>query len=126
MAEFTYSGQQTVSTNANVLFEQEVVGNSNCIKHRDGSGIVTLNGTTNQCKARFLASFAANIAVPDGGTAGEISLALALDGEAVLSSEMISTPTATATFNNVASNIYIDVPRGCCASLSVYRLGFNR
>ena len=57
--------------------------------------------------------------VPTGGTAEAISLAIAIGGEPVLSSQMISTPTAVEAFNNVSAGIFIDVPRGCCFNVAV-------
>lgn len=114
---------QTVETNQNVLFT-DVVVNGNCpaIVHRSGSGLITLRGLTKQCRARFRATFGANIAVPTGGTAGPISLALAINGESVPATTMIVTPTAVASFFNVASSIYIDIPAGCCGNLSVQNI----
>jgi hypothetical protein len=91
--------------------------------HRTGSGLVTLRGLTQQCRARFRVTFGANIAVPTGGTVGPSSLAIAIDGEAVPSTKMISTPGAVNDFNNVASTIFIDVPRGCCSQVSVMNVG---
>jgi len=87
--------------------------------HRDGSGLVTLRGITNQCRARFKVSFSGNIGLPTGGTVGPISLAIAINGEAVASSEMISTPAAVEEFNNVATFVYLNVPQGCCLTVSV-------
>lgn len=80
MAEYTYSVLQTVATNGNVLFTETPISGGNCIVHRDGSGLVTLRGMTNQCRARYRVSFGGNIAVPDGGTAGAISVALSVNG----------------------------------------------
>ena len=51
--------------------------------YREGSGLVTLKGATNQRRARFKISFGTNIAIPTGGTVGAISLALAINGEPV-------------------------------------------
>lgn len=119
MAEFTYTAQQTVAQNGNVAFTNTAVKGSNCIQHREGSGIITLRGVTNQCRARFFVDFSANIAVPTGGTAGAISLAIAISGEPVLSSQMISTPAAVDQFNNVSAGIYVDVPKGCCVNIAV-------
>lgn len=119
MAEYTYTGEQTVAQNGNVLFNETAVNGSNCIKHREGSGIITLRGITNQCRARFFIDFSANIAIPSTGTAEEISLAIAISGEPVLSSRMVSTPTATGAYNNVSGGIYIDVPSGCCVNIAV-------
>ena len=119
MAEYTYTSQQTVAQNGNVLFNDTAVCGSNCIKHREGSGIITLRGLTNQCRARFFVDFSANIAIPTGGTVEAISLAVAISGEPVLSSQMISTPAAAEQFNNVSAGVYIDVPAGCCVNIAV-------
>ena len=48
-----------------------------------------------------------------------ISLAIAISGEPVLASEMISTPAAVSQFNNVSSGIFINVPRCCCVNIAV-------
>lgn len=119
MAEYVAVATQEVAANGNVIFTNTAVKGSNCIQHREGSGIVTLRGITNQCRARYFVEFSANIAVPTGGTAGEISLAIAISGEPVLSSQMISTPAAVDQFNNVSAGIYIDVPKGCCVNVDV-------
>lgn len=119
MAEYVAVASQEVAANENVVFTNTAVKGSNCIQHREGSGIVTLRGLTNQCRARYFVDFSANIAVPTGGTAGEISLAIAISGEPVLSSQMISTPAAVAQFNNVSTGIYVDVPKGCCLNIAV-------
>lgn len=119
MAEYTAVSSQNVAANGNVVFTNTAVKGSNCIQHREGSGIVTLRGLTNQCRARYFVDFSANIAVPTGGTAGAISLAIAISGEPVLSSQVISTPAAVAQFNNVSTGIYVDVPKGCCVNIAV-------
>ena len=110
---------QTVATGANIQFTDEVVGGCNSILHRAGSGLVTLRGITNQCRARFKVFFSGNIAIPTGGVVGPISLAIAINGEAVASTTMIQTPAAVEEFANVASAVYLDVPSGCCLTISV-------
>lgn len=117
--EITANALQAVETNQNVLFTNEVTCGSCSIGWREGSGLVFMRGITQQCRARFKVTFGANIAVPDGGDAGPIGLALAIDGEAVPTTRMIVTPTATAAFFNVFSAIFIDVPKGCCMQVSV-------
>ena len=117
--EITANAIQTVASNANVLFTDTVVCGNCAITHRDGSGLVTLRGLTNQCRARFRVSFGGNIAIPTGGTVGPISLALAIDGEAVATTTMISTPAAVEEYQNVFSAIFLDIPRGCCSQISV-------
>lgn len=117
--ELTANALQTVELNQNVLFTDTAVCGSCSILHRDGSGLVTLRGLTNQCRARFKAFFSGNIAIPAGGTVAPISLALAINGEAVASTTMIQTPAAVEEFANVASAVYVDVPANCCVTLSV-------
>ena len=49
----------------------------------------------------------------------EISLAISISGEPVASTTMISTPTAVESYDNVYSSVFLDVPKGCCAQISV-------
>ena len=119
MAEYTAVALQTVAAGADVAFTETAVNGSGCITHREGSGIVKLRGITNQCRARFLVSYSGNIQIPTGGTVGEISLALAVDGEPLQSTRMIVTPAAVENFFNVSAQAYIDVPRGCCSTVAV-------
>ena len=117
--EITANALQTVEPNQNVQFTDTAVCGSCSIMHRDGSGLITLRGLTNQCRARFKAFFSGNIAIPTGGTVEAISLALAINGEAIASTTMIQTPAAVEEFANVASAVYIDVPANCCVTVSV-------
>ena len=117
--EITANAIQTVEPNQNVIFTDTVVCGNPAIYHREGSGLVTLRGLTNQCRARFRVSFGGNIAIPADGTVGPISLAIAINGEAVATTTMISTPGAVEEFNNVFSSIFLDIPRGCCSQISV-------
>ena len=117
--EITANALQTVEANQNVLFTETAVCGSSSIIHREGSGLVTLRGLTNQCRARFRVFFSGNIAVPTGGTVGPISLAIAINGEPVAATTMISTPAAVGDFQNVSSAIYLNVPCGCCSQISV-------
>ena len=117
--ELTANALQTVEANQNVLLTDTVVCGNCSILHRDGSGLVTLRGITNQCRARFKATFGANIAIPTGGTVEAISIAIAINGEPVASTTMIVTPAAVEEFSNVFSAIYLDVPANCCSQVSV-------
>lgn len=120
MAEFIFNGLQTVAAGQNVIFDETPVCPTKCITHRQGSGIARLKGLTNgQCRARFLVSFSGNIEIPTGGTVEAISLAIAVDGEPLQSTQMIVTPAAVENFFNVSSQVYIDVPCGCCVTVAV-------
>lgn len=121
--EITANAIQTVNSNLNVLFTDTIVGCNTCsIIHRDGSGLVTLRGMTAQNRARYRVSFGANLAVPTGETVGPISLGIAINGEAVATTTMISTPAAVEEYNNVFSAIFLDIPRDCCMQISVKNL----
>ena len=117
--EITANALQTVPENQNVQFTDTITCGSCSISHRDGSGLITLKGVTTQCRARFKISFGGNIALPTGGTVGPISLAIAIDGEPIATTTMISTPAAVEEFNNIFGAIFIDIPRGCCSTVSV-------
>ena len=121
--EIIANALQTVVANQNVYFTDTITGGSMSISHRSNSGLVSLFGNTNQCRARFKVTFGANIAIPEGETVGPVTLAIAIDGEAVQSTTMIVTPTAVETFFNVFSAIFIDVPRGNVETVSVKNIG---
>jgi len=111
--------EQTVAANQNILFTDTVTCGNNSIAHRDGSGLVTLRGLTNQCRARYKVSFGGNIAIPTDGTVEAIQVALAIEGEGIASSTMIVTPAAVENYFNVFGALFIDVPRNCCMTVSV-------
>ena len=119
MAEYVANAVQTVESNQNILFTNNAVCGNNSIVHRDGSGLVTLRGLTNQCRALFKVTFGTNAAISTGGTVGPISLAIAINGEPIGSSIMTLTPAGIGAFNNVSSSIIIEVPKGCCQTVSV-------
>lgn len=119
MAEYTNANTATVAAGQNVPFTETAVSGSPCIVHREGAGIVTLRGLTNQCRARFKVSFGGNIAIPTGGTVGAISAALAVNGEPLNSATGIVTPAAVDQYGNIYVAANIDVPRGCCLTVAV-------
>lgn len=119
MAQYTNVFVQQIAANANAVFSETPVAGSNCIVHREGSGIITLRGITSQCRARYLVTFNGNIAIPTGGTVGPISIAIALDGEPLGSATATVTPAAVGDEFNVSMSAYVDVPKGCCVTVSV-------
>ena len=110
---------QTVNAGQNVYFTNTVISCNCNIIHRAGSGLVTLRGLTDQCRARYRVTFTGNIAIPVGGTVGPIQLAIALNGEAIPATTMIVTPAAVDNYFNVHGDTFIEVPRGCCVSVSI-------
>lgn len=118
--ELVTIAQQTIQPNEAVLFQAVSVPGCASIIWRVGSGIVTLRGLAkNQPRARFKINFGGDIAVPTGETVAAISLAVAVNGEAIAASRMTSTPLDVENFNNVFREIYIDVPVGCCTQITI-------
>ena len=129
MPEYIYNPVQTVQPNQQVLLNTSIGCNKGYVIHREGSGIVTLRGIVNNptsCFARYQVTFNGNIAIPNGGTVSPISVAIAIDGEPVLTSKAIFTPAAAAdatpsdnNYGNVTSTAIVTVPKGCCFNISV-------
>lgn len=113
--EVTANAVQTVAQNQNVIFTATPVRcPCGMVTNRADSGLLTLRGG-----ARYKCTFGANIAVPAAGTAGEISLSMAIDGESLPTSKMVQTPAAVSEYHNVCRSLYVSIPRGCCYTLSV-------
>lgn len=119
MAEYTGIALQSVEQGENLILTETAISGSNCIVHREGSGIVKLRGITNQCRARYLVDFSGNIQIPTGGTVEAISMALSVDGEPLQATRMIVTPAAVQNFFNISAQAYINVPKGCCSAVAV-------
>ena len=122
MAEFIYNEVQLVQPGASAILNTAIGCPNGYVIHRPGSGILTLRGIVNNpCAkfARYRVAFDGNIAVPEGGTAGEIQLALAIGGEVVSSSIATATPTVAEAYWNVSGFAIVDVPKGCCYTVAV-------
>lgn len=119
-AEYLAVNEQTVLLNAPIIFTASIPCTKGYVYHEDETGIFILRGITcNQCFATYQVTFNGNIAVPTGGTAGPIAVAITVNGEPRVTSRAIYTPAAVDTYGNVTSTAIIKVPKGCCFSLSV-------
>ena len=120
MAEYSAVALQTVDVDDNIIFNN---GFRACrkgfISHRDDSGIFTLQGARNGCKAIYKVSFQANIAIATGGTVEPISVALTLNGETLGNATAIVTPVAIGDFWSVSVETFIEIPCSCCVTVSV-------
>ena len=77
------------------------------------------NGSSSSASAAGACTAGIGAAIPAAGTVGAISLALAIEGEPVGATTMTVTPAAASEFWNVFSAVFVDVPRGCCMTISV-------
>ena len=119
MAEYLANAVQDVSLNQPAVFTASIPCARGNVYHEDETGIFILRGNTCNCFARYQVTFNGNIAIPTGGTAGPIAIALAVNGEPRLTSSAIITPAAVEEYGNVTSTAIVTVPKGCCFSLSV-------
>ena len=119
MAEYLANGIQQIALNGPAIFTASIPCRNGYVYHEDETGVFTLCGKTTNCFARYQVNFNGNIALPEGGTAGPIAVALAVNGEPRLTSRAIVTPAAVEEFFNVTSTAIITVPKGCCYSLSL-------
>lgn len=114
MIELTNTAVQTVAAGQSVVYNATAVKGGCAERHRAGSAQVVLTKP-----GRYLVGFSGNIAIPTGGAAGEISLALTYDGEPIVGSAMRITPAAVEQYGNVSTQHYVDVCCNCCVTVSV-------
>lgn len=120
MAEYlTRDSVEAVSLNTPISFLDSIPCPNGNVYHQSGSGIFILKGKTNNCFARYEVEFTGNIAIPTGGAVSPIAVAITVSGEQRLGSRSIYTPAAVDTYGNVTSRAVVDVPRGCCFTVSV-------
>lgn len=120
MAEYLTRGSvETVALNAPIPFLDSIPCPNGNVYHQSGSGIFILKGKTNNCFARYEVTFTANISIPTGGAVTPIATAIVVSGEQRLGSRSIYTPAAVDEYGNVTSRTVINVPKGCCFTVSV-------
>lgn len=131
MAEWTSVARQVVNPGEAIVFTETAVPCPyGLILHREDSGAFLAKGIAVKNQPRrccclvpqsvtYKVSFGANIAVPEGETVGPISVAIALDGNTLLGTEMEITPAAVEEFGNVSRCTPIGIWKGCCQTVSV-------
>lgn len=122
-AEYLANAVQEVALNAPIIFTASIPCTKGYVYHEDETGIFILRGIVNNACAGFATyqvTFNGNIALPEGAAdVTPIAVAIAVNGEARLTSRAIFTPALAEEYGNVTSTAIIKVPRGCCFSLSV-------
>lgn len=125
--EFSAITAQTVAPGESIIFTLNPVPcTQGFVRHRDGSGNFLLSGNVKRkscgCfpkSAVYLVDFGANIAIPTGGTVGEISVAIAVDGSTLQDTTMIATPAAVEEYSNVSRAVNVPIWTGCCETVSI-------
>ena len=120
MAEFlTRDSVETVALNQPIPFIDSIQCNKGYVLHQSGTGVLILRGITNNCFARYEVEFTGNIAIPEEGEVTPIATAIVVSGEERIGSRSIFTPADVDEYGNVTSRATVDVPRGCCFTVSV-------
>lgn len=123
MPEFlTRDTVESVALNTPIPFIDSIRCTKGYVMHSNGSGVVILRGIVNNptaCFARYEVEFTGNIAIPEGGAVTPIATAIVVSGESREGSRSIYTPAAVDEYGNVTSRAIINVPKGCCFTVSV-------
>ena len=124
-AEYSYPLTQTVAVNENILF----LNGDRCCKrgyilHNNTSGVFRLKGICKNCATRavYKVNFHANVAVApaaDGGVLQPIIVALSQNGETMQNTVSVVTPAAIGDQWVVNFETLIELPCGCCDTISV-------
>ena len=124
-AEYSYPLTQNVAVNENIVF---LNGDRCCKKgfivHNDSSGVFRLKGICKNCAPRaiYKVNFHANVAVApadDGGVLEPIVIALSQNGETARNTVSVVTPAAIGDQWVVNFETLIELPCGCCDTISV-------
>ena len=125
MAEYSYPLTQNVAVDENILF---LNGDRCCKKgfivHSDASGVFRLKGICKNCATRaiYKVNFHANVAVApadDGGVLEPIVIALSQNGETARNTVSVVTPAAIGDQWVINFETLIELPCGCCDTISV-------
>ena len=125
MAEYGYNEAQDLQPGASAILE-DIRPCNKCpqqVLHDNETPNLTLRGIVrNTCcnaKAQYNVRYSGNIAVAEGGTAGEIQLALSVGGFVRPLTIAAATPAAVGDFWHVSGDATIDVAAGCCTTVAV-------
>lgn len=127
-AEYGYIDEQTIAANESAVLNDFTPCQSGLVIHENGSPVLILRGIggsysccpcmqDNYVQYRITAN--GNIAIPDGGTLGSISVVFTLNGIAIPASKMILTPGALGDFNPFSIDKLVPVPLGTSPSFAV-------
>ncbi len=123
MAEYlTRDTVESVALNQAIPFIDSIPCNKGYVFHQNGTGIFVLRGIVNNscnCFARYEVEFTGNVSIPEEGEVTPVATAIVVSGEQRVGSRAIFTPAEAEEYGNVTSRAVVDVPRGCCFTVSV-------
>lgn len=118
MARYITSTDQNVALNGTIPFDIVSIpcNAGNVIPLT--TGVLTLKGNTCNKFARYEVTVQGNIAVPEGGDLTAIALGITINGVVIPDSVAIFTSQAVEEYGHINTSIPINVPCGCCISVS--------
>jgi hypothetical protein len=127
MAEFGYDARQELAPGAAAILEniRPCTRRPQLVMHENLSPNINLRGNPvascgcTRGDAQYAVRFSGNIAVPTGGTAGAIQLAMSVNGQILPLTIATATPAAVEQFWHVSGEKTIYVPSGCCPTVTV-------
>lgn len=130
MTEYSSNAVQTIPAGGSAIFTTtDIPCRMGLIMHMDDTPNFLLNGYTPSngfgccCRdnryAEYKIDFGSNIAIATGGTPGEISVAISVDGTVIPASTMIVTPAADEDYFNVSRRITVPIFSNCCQTLTI-------
>ena len=130
MVEFGYNESQTLQPAAAAILEDIRPCNKRPqrVVHDNLTPNITLRGiVANPCcmNAQYNVRYSGNIALADGATVGPIQMALSVNGYVRPLTIAIATPAAVGDFWHVSGDATIDVPAGCCTTVTVVNATAN-
>ena len=124
MVELGYNPDQIIQPGASAILENIRPCNHRpqLVMHEDETSNIGLRGLVNNmcCPTpEYEVHYSGNIAVPEGGTVGEIQAALTLNGEIIPLTIAAATPAAALEYWHVSGTKSIKVPVGCCVTVTI-------
>lgn len=124
MVEFGYNNSQIIQAGQAAILNniRPCQKRPQQVLHDDETPNIMLRGIVrNPCCAfaQYNVHYSGNISIPEGGTAGEIQLALSVDGYVRPLTIAAATPAAAEEYWHVSGEATIDVPVGCCPTVTV-------
>lgn len=129
MPEYSAIGPQTIPAGGFAVFDAVIVPcDMGLVQHENNSPLFSLSGlnTDGSCcpcrsrrNAEYVLDFRGNIAIAEGGTAGEISIAFNLGGVTDPGSIMRVTPAAVGEYFNVSRAKTVSIFNNCCQQVAI-------
>lgn len=125
MDKFAYAPTQTIAANGYALLNPTAMETCCCYTNsvrQTATGVIRLAGKCDRAITQYHVMFDSNVAIPADGTAGAISIGLALDGVTLPGSIATVTPAAVGDFWHMCINELINVQNGDAVTVAVQNL----